>query len=700
VAFGWLGRVAVRWGRGRGWAALGVVVVPLVAVLLGTLAAAPFYRITFSERWPGRVQTIADVWSDVTTDSSTAYSTAALGAYRPAMLAHAGLTLAALALVLLLWLRLGAQAALARRAMCSGCQHTLTGLPLVEAAEQDSLGPRSVRCPECAALHPVLPAWGEVNAQTQRFVPATGLVQLFWTRRRVKTGAVTAAGVVLLAGAVWAGQWAWSHIDARRQAAAAVAARLSPEQVTQRILAFRAAREAQGGAPAPEGAAGMGPSRLELVGHLADRITAITEAFMLDWNVRMQGVTPSTAGTFLIAPLRLRSLDDATPVRVADQLLYRLLAEGVEHELDALTGAPVPGPFPFVPRDAPAGPEDGQAASLTIVHKANLALLRVAVKSGDLHGLIDRLATAEALEEASRACLPVHQLHALMVGDVFQHIEWASRVRGPAAMDRASNGEVNRARIAAWYDALRTTADRLPLPDPVVWLDVARWMLGDEVALHFAAAERVRRGLADTTIMEGVVTWPGRADSGSARLGGFRESMEAVNAVVDARMDRLGRVPWTVERYGGTGDPHQDLYFGRLASHRVHNASAGLDSITLAARSVRITVRVERFIALSPEGRPPTPEELPGVLGPDVDFTDPFTGRPLRYRITDHPADTSPNWPTDWSDSWPRRPYVLYAAGLDGTDDGGRMGEFTRAWLPPNFSTGTDVILPYGVLSP
>lgn len=699
AAVGWLGKVALGWGRGRWCAALGVAAALLGGLVLGTAAAIPLYQAVHRGLWDEGFETFDELWADLIDGHVTTYL--------PAILGHAALVLALALAGLIVWARLGARAVMARRDRCGRCRHTLTGLPLLDKAGQGSVepgsaGPRSVRCPECGTLHPVLPAWGEVNAQTQRFVPATGLVRLFWTRRQVKTAAVTAAAMVALAGAVWAGQWAWSHIDARRQAAAAVAARLSPEEITRRIGEIRAKAQGEGaGRVATDKPTGMRASRQDLIRKLASETKALMDAFNADpatgaSQLRQGVIFEENIASFDLSPSEIDEQAAIEPV--AQRLLERLLAAGVERALDELAEAPLGQPALFTPIGAPQ-PPDGQIwGPMRVTSRLNLALLRVAVSAGDLAAVKRRLATAEALLEVSQqGSLVIDGLiDASLIQNLLNHIDWAARLPG-------GTGEAI-VKSAEWFDALQSTAQRLSAPDIATLLEAERLNVLDFVAGHFSDPARVRRGLNDPSIADtdpmvamvrSMLAPDTTADQPRIRLGGFQENVIAVDAVFDVLIEAARRPYWPTERYNPAVFERSELYFVRSVSSLPHFIKTA-DRISLSIQSVRIAIRIERFIALSPEGRPPTPEELPGVLGPDVDFTDPYTGKPLRYRITDLPADSSPHWP----EHWPRRRYLLYAAGLDGTDDGGALTRYPIGFNRMPVTPGNDVMLPDGALSP
>ncbi len=685
AAVGWLGKVALGWGRGRWCAALGLAAALLGGLVLGTAAAVPLYQWVHRGLWDEGFETFDELWTD--------FLDGHLTTYLPAMLGHGALVLTVALVGLLAWARLGARAVLARRDRCGRCRHTLTGLPLLDEAGQGSVDPASVRCPECGTLHPVLPAWGEVNAQTQRFVPATGLVRLFWTRQRVKTAAVATAGVVVLAGALWAGQWAWSHIDARRQAAAAVAARLSPEEITRRIGEIRAKAQGEGaGRLATDEPTGMRASRQDLIRKLASETKALMDAFNADpatgaSQLPYRGVYEHNIAPFGLSPSEIEEQAAIEPI--AKRMLERLLAAGVERALDELAEAPLGPGAPFTPNGVPKPPESQILVPLRTTSRLNLAMLRVAVNAGDLAAVKRRLATAEALLEVSRQGLLVIDglVEASLTRPLLEHMDWAARLSGGTGQAIVKSAE--------WFDALEFTAQRLSAPDVATLLEAERLSMHDFVAGHFSDPARVRRGMDDPVIEQSSFFSIGQNDGPRTRLGNFQENVSAVNAAIDALVQRARQLRWTPARYDPTPLEGSDLHFVQPLPKLVVLIQTA-DRAALSIQSVRIAIRIERFIALSPEGRPPTPEELPGVLGPDVDFTDPYTGKPLGYRITDLPADSSPHWP----EHWPRRRYLLYAAGLDGTDDGGALTQRPIGFNLLPVTPGNDVMLPDGALSP
>jgi hypothetical protein len=68
-----------------------------------------------------------------------------------------------------------------------------------------------------------------------------------------------------------------------------------------------------------------------------------------------------------------------------------------------------------------------------------------------------------------------------------------------------------------------------------------------------------------------------------------------------------------------------------------------------------LMLRIERYRVLT--GSPPESLEALAAADPTVDLIDPMTGNPFRYRLLEgDPAG---------------RPYLLYADGSDGVDDGG-----------------------------
>jgi hypothetical protein len=125
-----------------------------------------------------------------------------------------------------------------------------------------------------------------------------------------------------------------------------------------------------------------------------------------------------------------------------------------------------------------------------------------------------------------------------------------------------------------------------------------------------------------------------------------REAVRQLEALAEAL--RISKQPWPERLRGLTQitDPSPSFSVRALA----HNLGIAVASFAATARTTRAALAIERYRRR--HGR--LPASLNDIGMPAADLEDPFSGQPLIFRV-------SPN------------EFVVYSAGADGRDDGGRF---------------------------
>jgi hypothetical protein len=180
-----------------------------------------------------------------------------------------------------------------------------------------------------------------------------------------------------------------------------------------------------------------------------------------------------------------------------------------------------------------------------------------------------------------------------------------------------------------------------------------RLILTELAAMDIFGASPVPETVADLRIINAAgIAFPGRA-----------ETVAHVNRVYDAMIAEAQTLPHerTNPFDGGAyveSLPSRQIVL-RLMLPALSSALHTADQIIVVRAGSEVLLRIERYRLQHGEA-PLSLAEL-AAADPEADLIDPMTGEPFLYtRLTDDPHG---------------RPYLLYAAGADGRDDGGRQAD-------------------------
>lgn len=549
--------------------------------------------------------------------------------------------------------------ALQRRDLCVGCGHELTGLPVDESSE--------LTCPECGRHSPAVEAWGEVvqaaSGPGRVFRPATGLVRVFWTRRRVVLVGRVAAALVALAALGYGGWWSVREVRIRMQASIARSERVKLEPLVAELQKEIGDR--------PDGQ----PLMSDLIAAIVAEERRLTAQF-----IDSRKATAAKPEHFFPDPSYVRHFTRQLDAREQEsaaasvELMAYLHANGLYEQLDKLATA---SNWQEVKLqridDPPEGDEAGTLGNGRRIARLCLARMHLAIQDDNL----------EEFAKALRGAVAV--ANAWAVGPTLIH--WIVAVTQQNAIATTLSTFLRSHPAEPWLEVVSTETGVLKMLDLVPLCRREHTLMLDTLAWYFSDPSRVRAGLNSPALDEKLsihhwfrnVSGPDEPDAPSFRLGSYAENRRGVAALFAYAEHRLRFEPW--QRPKGASDlpPSSDLAIVAAWGAWPEQQEYTLDRATLRLRSFRTMLALERHRAATGE----YPESLSMVSPPIVPGVaiDPYSGKPLGYRRIDAASD-----PTG-------RGYLLWTVGLDGIDNNAHSEAKDRgAALRPR-GAGKDVIL-------
>ncbi len=540
-----------------------------------------------------------------------------------------------------LLLRRRVRRVLRRDGLCPMCRYSLVGLPL-DAGD-------GVVCPECGLRTQVDRSLGELvldeqgRAHYQPGPELLGPVRRLLTPRRKRWLKRVGVGVALLVFV--GGPLAFGGYEGflRRQAATARRERVGADAILDLVKSAR-----------PPDADPLGPNAWEVFS-LAMTLQEATDA-----RVWRASPPPTSHGqeiypdfSAILAPPDEAAGDSDASFRATCERLARLLieqyrADGVFSALDEISSRRLAmRPVNLVPNrpliDTLWGPEPGSARGFA---RVNGARMRLANAGGDLREYVTALESGLALSRVlySQPFLGDALAGIAVEGVMLAHVRETLETHPDAD----------------WLGAIQGAIDRqYASPSAAHFLQGERLLAQDMAAWVFSSPGRVRFGRFtpelgvllnyDAASLEGV-PW--------IRLGTYAGNKRAFTRLLDQVAAEVAKPGWA-RGEESLFDPWESNYIlARSAFRDFGWLLRPLDQIELERRSVTIMFALERFRndtgAYSSSLADLTPRYLKNLP------IDPCSGKPFLYRRVDPAADPQ------------GRGYLLYLAGGDGRDDGGR----------------------------
>lgn len=554
--------------------------------------------------------------------------------------------------------------ALRRRDLCVGCGHELTGLTINESSE--------LTCPECGRHSPAVEAWGEVvqapSGQGLAFRPATGLVRVFWTRRRVVLVGRVAAALVALAALGYGAWWGVREVRIRAQASIARSERVKFEPLVAELQKEIGDR--------PDGQ----PLMSDLIAAIVAEERKLTAQF-----IDSRKATAAKPENFFPDPSFVQHFARETDaweqesVAASVELMAHLRANGIYNQLDRLPTASNWKQVVIRRIDDPSEAGDyGSLGADRRIARLCMARMYLATRDGDLEDFAKALRAAAAVANARHA------------GPML--LDWLVAVSQQNSIATELSAFLRSRPAQPWLDVIAAEAQALAIPDTGIVQRCERAFALDTLAWYFSDPSRVRAGMKAPALEEklgiggpmdagGVpreVMGFAEPDAQALRLGSYRENRDAFIALTDQLEGRARVEPWQ-RAQSPSGPPlTSDLVIISNWSG-VPAQEYTLDRATLRLRSFRTMLALERHRAATGE----YPESLSMVSPPIVPGVaiDPYSGKPFGYRRIDAASD-----PTG-------RGYLLWTVGLDGIDNNAHSEakDFDAALRPRG--AGKDLIL-------
>ncbi len=636
----WAARAARGSKRARlAWWALVLVV---GSGLFAGLAVAGAWMVHWRlwEHHPDSLETVLD---DLGDDEY-------LWSYVTAWAIAAGITLVALVVMRLVWLRIGAKRALLRRDRCAACGHGLSGVPI--GADE------MVTCPECAVGTRAVDAWNEIDrsgGERPVFAPARGLVKQFWTRRRLVHSGKLCAAIALLCALGYGGWWTVREVGIRKEAAIARAERPNFDELNAKILALKP--------PLQPGQMYAGESIREIL----TKYDALVQQFKDKELAGVEGKDAIVVGAEWAAqPSRADDSEDwKLNVHYSTKLMAFLQASDLYEDLDLLRQTSKWQDNTLFPIDAPrAGP-----LALPDLRKAlRICTARMRIARGARYAPEFKRAgiSAIAILETSAACPLL--INWLIAGSI----------------EKAILQEVREVLISnpsrEMLDAVDRLVEALPEIDHIAPFENEQVSMLDAVCWFFSEPSRVRRGMNAPELEEklGVGRFALEDDPDATRLGTYTENRDAIDLVAKQYIAAARFAPFERRSQGLSVPDRSELAIPNFYAGVLPLWIRQTDEHELHRRAVRIMVRLEQF--RQAERRYPDSLEELLIRTPELSVLDPFSGRAFGYRLNDARNDRL------------NRGYVLWSVGTDGEDNGGVENRRWDVGLRPA-GAGQDVIL-------
>lgn len=503
------------------------------------------------------------------------------------------------------------------RSTCVSCRYVLIGVPVPQG--------NTVICPECATPCEVNPSLQELalDAAGQRvFAPTTTPSRTFLTpafRRKavkcLKIGALAAVIIVPLSAGLY-------EFSLHRQAARAKAAMLAPNALT--LLAE--SRQ-------PPALSDSEPDGWKLL------IQAIEAQDAIDVRVWSNTARTTPPDFSLIGSVRVRNRSeqqaatDAKSIALARKLIDIYKKDGLYNLLDQMSTTR------RAVRDTPLDPSAQGFEYYTRTRSFNSmndARMFIARERGDLPEYTSALRSSLAIADTLyRQPLLIDALVAVAI-----EAQTHSKLR-PLLTDSPS---------AEWLDAVEAELRRYPSDRTASLVLQGEGMSNEHVlAVVFSDPAQVRFG-----IFSPAVRLPGSPLTNvdlSKRLGSFEDNLSAVRLLTADSIARA-EVP-RYQRPGPAIDPATSrMIVLQLMITSPERTLQAFDQVALERATTAAMIALERYRLAN--GKYPASLADVGPLP-----LDPWSGRPLGYRLLD--PSTDPH----------RRGYLLYSAGSDQTDNGG-----------------------------
>ena len=503
------------------------------------------------------------------------------------------------------------------RSTCVSCRYVLIGVPVPQG--------NTVICPECATPCEVDPSLKELSLDTagQRvFAPNTTPSRTFLTpafRRRavkcLKIGALATVIIVPLSAALY-------EYSLHRQAARAKAAMLAPNALTL----FTESRQ-------PPALSDSEPDGWNL---LTQAIEAQDAIDVRVWRNNTRTAPPDFS---LIGAVRVKdrskqqAATDAKSIALARELIDIYKKDGLYDLLDqmATTRRAV--------RDSPlgaGGPGTGTYGRARNFNRMNGARMFLAREREDLPEYAAAFRSSLAIADTLyRQPLLIDALVAVAI-----EAQLHSKLR-PLLTGSPS---------AEWLDAVEAELRRYPSGRTAsLALQGEGMFMEHNLAEIFSDPAQVRFG-----IFSAAVRLPGSPLTNvdiRKRLGSLEDNLAAIR---DVTADSIARAELPrYQRPGPAIDPAESpMIVLQLMVMSPERTLQSFDQVALDRAATAAMIALERYRLAN--GRYPTSISEVGPLP-----LDPWSGRPLGYRLLD--PSTDPH----------RRAYLLYSAGSDQIDNGG-----------------------------
>lgn len=506
-----------------------------------------------------------------------------------------------------------------------------------------------VPCPACAAHTPAVEAWNERGVDGQGravFVPAAGLVKVFWTGRRLRRtgkGVALAAMVAAVAFGAW---WGVREVGIRRKAAQARAERPAASEIDAALrMGLTASDPPETGRYALLSAIEQRTSRRAVEFRDAHReASGVESGFFPDAQHIWRYVNP--AG---LEGNEKRRIEDAYAIRLLDELK----AEGLVAELGRVADVPLGAVGAYSPGMLTRMPTR-QLGLITGPGRLATSAASRAVELDDLAGFNASMRAAWEIAETLDVALETGLMSRVSAGVV------------RSRMFTASDLALGQGGGEPWIDAVEAWASQQPRASLEQVFRAHRLVSLDHIAWYFSEPSRVRSGERSTEYraMTGaglamLVATGQEKEVPERRLGTFAENRDAIDAMFDWAGAKARTEPF--ERSAVPPRPATDLGLADVLTAPLRMLVEAHDEAIVRRRGLLVRCAIERH-RLRTGAYPASLEEVT-TAAEDRRFVDPFSGRAFIYRVID-PA----------GDRWGRG-YLLWSTGPDGKDDGGRFNQ-------------------------
>lgn len=599
--------------RARLWSALIACGVAAAAALLFAywLAVRTHWRL-----WDS-TGSLGDIWGDLQSDDAGEYALAGIGGAM--MFVAAAISFAVLA-AKRRYMRL-----LRDRAACPGCGHGLGGLPLDES--------KHVRCPECEGSMYAVAAWNErgVDANGREvFVPATGLVRVWVSRRVVVRSAKWVGAAVALVLVVYGAWWGVREVRIQREARVAAADQVKAVAALQKAMGAKRQEEI---------------SEPRFWEEMA-RISAAREQSVAAATVKAEGMYPGVEIEISESQL-WREFEPDAAMRVSDvrsrqaTIAWFDQARGEEwfRDLDQL---PTLDRTPIWTGAFERGELDIPYVGVRAVRDVQTARLHVARPGG-----ADEFANAVNVVLALSDAMEKQRLMASSLTAWTMRTGLAERVL--TAREHGWSAE-ELARIQALYEAE-------PVDAAAAMVDAEAAWTRNSLALHFSDVASVRRGVEDPTftgsdalLVEALLFNRDTSIEG-LRLGTYAENVAAADTLLDELKQQADMSPAQREKaQSAHTEGESDLIMIASLWDAYMLGLENRDAAEAVQALVVTALALERYRVEKGE-YPTTLDALVPAYVREVP-RDAMDREPLRYRMEGGR-------------------YTLWSIGLNGVDDGG-----------------------------